>query len=59
MAILGEYVMTGADRLDNVTAKYVGDPELFWVVCDANRAMAPEELEQVGLRVSIPLPQKS
>jgi hypothetical protein len=56
--IIGEYVMTGGDRLDNVTAKYLGDPELFWVICDANNAIEPEELEEVGLRLSIPLPQK-
>jgi hypothetical protein len=57
--IIAEYVIAGGDRLDIVTAKYLGDPELFWLICDANNAMEPEELEPVGVRLSIPLPQKS
>ena len=44
------------DRLDNVTAKYLGDPEQFWRLCDANGAMRPEELtETIGNRVRITL----
>ena len=29
------------DRLDNLAAKYLGDPEQFWRLCDANGAMRP------------------
>lgn len=56
--VLAVHAVTRGDRLDNVTAKYLGDPEVFWRICDANSAMAPEELEEVGRRLTIPLPQK-
>ena len=32
------------DRLDNIAARYLGDPEQFWRICDANGAMRPDEL---------------
>lgn len=46
------------DRLDNIAAKYLGDPELFWRIADANGAMRPEELvETIGRKLRITLPQ--
>ena len=37
---------------------YLGDPEQFWRVCDANRAMRPDELtETIGRRLRITLPE--
>ena len=45
------------ERLDNLAAQYLGDPELFWRLCDANGAMRPEELEQTGFVLRIALPQ--
>lgn len=57
-ALLQEHVVTEGDRLDNVTAKYLGDPEQFWRVCDANGAMRPDELtETIGRRLRITLPE--
>jgi NAD(P)-dependent dehydrogenase (short-subunit alcohol dehydrogenase family) len=57
---LVEHTVVEGDRLDNVTARYLGDPEQFWRVCDANNAMQPEELTAViGRRLNIPLPQGS
>lgn len=45
------------DRLDNLAAKLLGDPEQFWRIADANRAMRPESLvEVVGRRLVIALP---
>jgi hypothetical protein len=56
--LLQEHVVAEGDRLDNVTARYLGDPEQFWRVCDANRAMRPDELtEEVGRRLRITLPE--
>jgi len=50
-------VMQG-ERLDNVAAKSLGDPELFWRIADANGAMRPEDLLQtVGRQLKITLPQ--
>lgn len=57
LALLVEHAVTQGQRLDNITADYLGDPELFWRVCDANNVMRPEELKEVGRRVRITLPQ--
>jgi hypothetical protein len=57
-ALLQEHTVAQGDRLDNITAHYLGDPEQFWRVCDANAAMRPEELtETLGRRLRITLPQ--
>ncbi|SRR6266481_2515562 len=56
--LLLEHTVVQSDRLDNVTARYLGDPEQFWRVCDANNAMRPEELtETVGRHLRITLPE--
>jgi hypothetical protein len=57
-ALLQEHIVKQNERLDNITAQYLGDPEQFWRVCDANGAMRPEELtETVGRRLRITLPE--
>jgi len=57
-SLLREHVVAQGDRLDNVTARYLGDPEQFWRVCDANGAMRPDELtEEIGRRLRITLPE--
>jgi hypothetical protein len=56
-ALLREHVVTQGDRLDNVAAQQVGDPEQFWRLCDANRAMLPDELMEIGRRLRITLPE--
>ncbi len=44
------------DRLDNLSSRYLGDPLLYWMICDANRATDPDALTaQVGHTISIPL----
>jgi hypothetical protein len=56
-ALLQNYTIVQGDRLDNLAAKFVGDPERFWQIADANAAMSPEELtEIVGriLRITLP-----
>ena len=58
LELLQEHTVTQGDRLDNVTARYLDDPEAFWRVCDANNAMRPDELtEIVGRRLRITLPE--
>jgi hypothetical protein len=57
-ALLEEHVVLQGERLDNITAKYLGDPEQFWRICDANGAMRPDELtETVGRHLRITLPE--
>ncbi|MCC6862858.1 MAG: hypothetical protein IT158_30065 [Bryobacterales bacterium] len=56
--LLFEHTVADGDRLDNLAAQYLGDPELFWRVADANGAMQPEELtERTGRRLRITLPE--
>jgi hypothetical protein len=56
--VLQEHVVTQGERLDLITATYLGDPEQFWRVCDSNAAMRPEALtERIGRRLRITLPE--
>jgi hypothetical protein len=56
--LLVEHVVTEDERLDNIAARYMDDPEAFWRIADANSAMRPEELtETVGRKVRITLPE--
>ena len=53
---LQNYVIVDGDRLDNLAYKYLGDPLLYWTICDANVASDPDELTtQVGSTIQIPL----
>jgi nucleoid-associated protein YgaU len=57
-AAVQEHTVVQGDRLDNIAARYLGDPELFWRLCDANVAMRPTELtETLGRRILITLPE--
>jgi hypothetical protein len=50
-------VMQG-DRLDLIAAKYLGDPLIFWLICDANGAIRPNELVKTpGTVLTITMPQ--
>jgi hypothetical protein len=56
--LLQEHSVAEGERLDNIAAQYLGDPEQFWRLCDANNAIRPEELtEEVGRRLRITLPE--
>ena len=52
---LVEHTVTQGDRLDNVTARFLGDPTQFWRVCDANNVLRPDELEVPGRVIKIAL----
>jgi hypothetical protein len=57
-SLLQEHTVTEGDRLDNITHQYLGDPEQFWQLCDANNVMQPNELtETVGNKIRITLPE--
>ncbi len=56
--ILANHVVVSGDRLDNVTARYLADPEVYWKICDANVVMNPRDATSVlGRTLRIPLPQ--
>ena len=57
---LTEHVVARGDRLDLIAARYLGDPTVFWRVCDANPVIHPEDLttaDRIGERLRIPIPQ--
>ncbi|MBC8028986.1 MAG: LysM domain-containing protein [Pyrinomonadaceae bacterium] len=56
LTTLVEHTVAQGERLDNITARYLGDPTQFWRVCDANDVLQPEELEETGGVVKIALP---
>ena len=50
------YVVVEGDRLDNLAARFLGDPLLYWMICDANNCTDPDALTaQVGRSIVIPL----
>jgi hypothetical protein len=56
-ALLSEHSVRAGERLDQIAATYLGDPEQFWRIADANGAVAPEELtDEPGRRLRITLP---
>jgi hypothetical protein len=46
------------DRLDLLAATVYSDPQQFWRICDANVAMRPDDLLQVGFQLQIALVQR-
>lgn len=49
-----EYTVTQGDRLDNLAASYIGDPEQFWKIADNNLVLKPEELtDEIGNKILI------
>ena len=56
MTTLVEHTVAQGERLDVITARYLGDPTQFWRVCDANDVLAAEEMEETGRVVKIALP---
>lgn len=49
-----EHVVSQGDRLDNITARYMGDPTHFWRICDANLILEPDELtDEIGRSIKI------
>jgi hypothetical protein len=43
------------ERLDHIAQRYFRNPERFWRICDANRAMYPGDLvAEPGRKIVIP-----
>jgi hypothetical protein len=57
-ATVAQHTIVHGDRIDLLAAKYLGDPLLYWLICDANGAIRPDELVQTpGSVLSITMPQ--
>lgn len=52
-ATINKYTVQQNDRLDLIAAKYLGDPLMAWLICDANGALAPWDLVDTPGRVLI------
>ena len=58
MPLLVEITVTQDERLDLITSRTLGDPEMFWRVCDANDTLNPTELvAEPGRVLRVPVPQ--
>jgi hypothetical protein len=57
LTTLVEHTVVDGDRLDNLSARYLGDPLRFWQICDANPIFRPDELtETPGRSIEIAMP---
>ena len=57
-ATVNLYTVQQGDRLDRIAAKYLGDPLMAWLICDANGAMRPHDLVATpGTVLAITTPQ--
>jgi nucleoid-associated protein YgaU len=57
-ATVATHTVRNGDRLDLIAAKYLGDPLMFWLICDANGAIRPGRLlETPGEVLNITMPQ--
>ena len=57
-ATIAQYTVKQGDRLDLIAGKYLGDPLIFWLICDANGVIRPHALvETPGLVLQITTPQ--
>ncbi|HEV7310302.1 LysM domain-containing protein [Ensifer sp.] len=55
---VGQIEVKEDDRIDNIAADQIGDPELYWRLADANGALNPAELtERNGRKLRITLPE--
>jgi hypothetical protein len=55
---VARYTVTQGDRLDICAARYLGDPTLFWRLCDANGVLRPSDATAtVGTTLRICLPE--
>lgn len=57
-ATVNTHTVISGDRLDLIAAKYLGDPLIAWLICDANGALDPNDLTATPGRVlAITTPQ--
>jgi len=57
LASVRAHMVVEHERLDLIAARELGDPEQFWRLCDANRALRPDDLEEVGRALRVTLPE--
>ena len=56
--VLARHRVNQKERLDNIAARYLSDPRQFWLLCDANYVLQPDELtDTIGNVIEITMPQ--
>lgn len=56
--VVQEHRVAAGERLDHLASTYLGDPEQYWRLCDANDAVRPDELtETLNRAIDIALPE--
>lgn len=53
MTTLLEHTFADGERLDLLAARYAGDPEQYWRLCDANDVVRPDDLERPGRIIDV------
>jgi nucleoid-associated protein YgaU len=54
--VVVEHSVKQGERLDNIAARYIGDPAQYWRICDVNNVTDPLELEEIGRTIKITIP---
>ena len=58
LPLLAEVPVQPGERLDQIAARTLGDPEAFWRIADANDAIDPTELTaEPGRLLRVPVPR--
>lgn len=52
--VLGVHLRLEGQRLDHLAGRYLGDPTLFWRICELSNAMLPDALAEAR---EIPIPR--
>jgi hypothetical protein len=56
---LAEHRVVQGDRLDNIAARWLGEPTQFWRIADANLAIDPSDLTGTpGEKITILIPTR-
>lgn len=56
-AVIARHVVKQGERVDAIAAQRLGDPLVYWQICDANVAMRVEDITAVpGTTIDITLP---
>ena len=57
-ATIATHTVKQGDRLDLLASKYLADPLMYWLLCDANGALEPNALiDTSGKTLNITMPQ--
>jgi hypothetical protein len=56
--VLARHRVNQGERLDNIAARYLTDPRQFWLICDANYVLEPDQLtDTIGNVIEIAMQQ--